>query len=253
MSEGSLYDAGWRQGTLAGGRFTGQWVDANSDGSDQPCQEEFLRGVVCTQDCDLNSAPADSNEHRIEVRPIHSADPPGNWGIRSRVLRLNDRDHVIADGPRAFVTPAFLTTNAAQEGLIDPGRATALKTWLGLRYDRPALPEHLVTAAREVARRCSTKGGRVTAEHVHDVLMQFNDDKSPPWIALYAIVTDDADQAEVRRWLADAASRVDTSLGVIAKIEVATRNQTSLELVETSYAADLSQLTWNGADPNGAT
>lgn len=37
---------------------------------------------------------------------------------------------------------------------------------------------------------------------------------------------------------------VGLDLGVVAAIDVSTRARTSLELVDTSYAANLSQLTW---------
>ncbi|HEX4102930.1 MAG TPA: hypothetical protein VHY21_20705 [Pseudonocardiaceae bacterium] len=82
--------------------------------------------------------------------------------------------------------------------------------------------------------------------------MQFSEDSDPPQVALYAVVTDEADLDSVERWLADVASRIDTKLGVVAHIEVQTRTQTSLQLVETSYSADLSELTWRNEVPVGA-
>ncbi|MCY4369374.1 MAG: hypothetical protein OXF41_08115, partial [bacterium] len=72
----------------------------------------------------------------------------------------------------------------------------------------------------------------------------------PVRVALFGVVADDAAPEAVRAWLADVATRINLDLGVVAAIEVGTRAQTPLELVETSYAADLSQLTWGRNRPN---
>ena len=252
MSEQNLHEAGWRQGTIATGTFEATWTDLDENGDPISRSFSFTRGVVCTQDCDLSASKPGDSEQRIEVRPIRTSETPSDWGIRSRNLRLTDSDHVNADDPRAFVTPTLLAFGCSNESWIGDSRATALKTWLGLRFDRPAVPEHLVGIAKEVAKRCGSKSGRSTAAGVHDVLVQFDDSSKPPQVALFAVVTDDADQNEVRTWLADAASRIAPELGVVAHIDVATRKATSLELIETSYAADLSQVTWRGEEPTGA-
>lgn len=131
-------------------------------------------------------------------------------------------------------------------------RRRAFKTWLGLRYDRPAVPNHLAEAAREVAKRCGSRGGRKLAEGVHDVLMQFDDAQTPPHIALYAVAADDADPEQIERWLSAAAQQIPSDVGVVSAIVVGTRSEISLELMETSYAADVSQLTWSGEEPVGA-
>jgi len=83
--------------------------------------------------------------------------------------------------------------------------------------------------------------------------MQFNESAAPPQIALFAVVADDADRDAVRMWLADSAARVDSALGVVAHIDVGSKSETSLALLETSYSADLSQLTWRGEAPTGTT
>ena len=73
--------------------------------------------------------------------------------------------------------------------------------------------------------------------------MQFDERDDPPKVALFAIVADDADRDVIRRWLAEAATRIHTVLGVVAHIDVAMKDETSITLIENSYAADLSQLT----------
>ena len=82
--------------------------------------------------------------------------------------------------------------------------------------------------------------------------MQFNGEEEPVHIALFAVIVDDANANVVRQWLGTIATRVNPNLGVVSAVDVGTRGETSLELLETSYAADLSQLTWSGCDPVGA-
>ncbi|HXH59120.1 hypothetical protein [Iamia sp.] len=82
--------------------------------------------------------------------------------------------------------------------------------------------------------------------------MQFDDAQIPPHIALYAVAADGADPEQIKRWLSAAAQRVSTDVGVVSSIVVGKRSEISLELMETSYAADVSQLTWSGGEPVGA-
>jgi len=151
-----------------------------------------------------------------------------------------------------LITAELLASFGGPSFLLSDARAKAFKTWLGLRYDRAAVPEHLVPLAREVATRCGTRGGRAAAEEVHEVLMQFDDSATPPKVALFAVVADSADKHVIKTWLSEASLRINQELGVVAHIDVATKAETSLVLIENSYAADLSQLTWRGEQPTGA-
>lgn len=247
-----LYEAGWRQGCIVNATLELSVIGSDGEGA-RPKARSFERWVVCTQDCDLASALEDADVPVIEVRPVLQSDPPTDWGIRSRRFLLRDADYVDSALPSCFLTPRALVQAAGSNiEHVDPARARAFKTWLGRRYDRPAVPEHLVPIAKEVAARCGTKGGRSTAEGVHDVLMQFDDTSKAPRVALFAVIHDDTDPDVVRTWLADASTRVRKDLGVVAAIDAGTRAETSLELLETSYSADLSQLTWRDKDPTGA-
>ena len=167
-------------------------------------------------------------------------------------LRLTAQYHVNSASPRLLITAGLLASYGRPSLLLSDARAKTFKTWLGLRYDRAAIPEHLVALAKEVATRCGSRSGRAAAEEVHEVLMQFDDSASPPRVALFAVVADSADKQIVRTWLSDASLRIDTKLGVVAHVDVATKAETSLVLIENSYAADLSQLTWRGEEPTGA-
>ena len=239
-----LHTEGWRQGSVVSFELTTSHL-TTAEGRIKEISQPYGRWVVCTQDCDLRSARIDSHQPLIELRPVLDEDPPSDWGIRSRRFLLGEGAYVDADAPRCVVTPALLSTmRSGREEALDDTRSRAFKTWLGLRYDRPAVPEHLVELAREIARRCSGGRGRAIGEQVHDVLMQFDDRAQPVQVALFGVIADSADARAVRVWLADVATRINSDLGVSAAIGVGTRAQTPLELVETSYAADLSQLTW---------
>ena len=244
-----LHTEGWRQGSIVSVELTATHL-TSAKGRIQQVSQPHGRWVVCTQDCDLRSSSTDSHRPTIELRPVQDEDPPSDWGIRSRRFLLDEGAYVDADAPRCVVTPALLSTmRPGREAPLGETRSRAFKTWLGLRYDRPAVPEHLVGLAREIARRCSGGRGRTISEQVHDVLMQFDDSVQPVRVALFGVIADGADSEAVRAWLAEVATRMNSDLGVVAAIDVGTRAQTSLELVETSYAADLSQLTWRRNRP----
>jgi hypothetical protein len=244
-----LHTEGWRQGSVVSVELTTSHL-TTVEGRIQEVVQAYSRWVVCTQDCDLRSANVGSHHPLIELRPVLAENPPSDWGIRSRRFLLGEGTYVDADTPRCVVTPALLNTlRSDREVLLDKARSRAFKTWLGLRYDRPAVPEHLVDLAREIARRCSGGRGRAISDQVHDVLMQFDDGVQPVRVALFAVIADGTDPQSVRVWLADVATRINSDLGVVAAVDVATRARTPLELVETSYAADLSQLTWSRNRP----
>jgi hypothetical protein len=57
----------------------------------------------------------------------------------------------------------------------------ALKTWLGLRYDRPAVPDGgLVPLARRIAKEIRDARPREMQDKIHDVLIEFDDSVAPP-------------------------------------------------------------------------
>lgn len=250
-----LHTLGWRQGSLLKVRLPVTRLVIGEDSEPEERRQEFGEWVVCSQDCDLASASTDEYEALIELRPVNlGEETKPNWGIRSQRFSLARAVTIDATSPRLMVAPRLLAGFAVEDVTALPdNRARAFKTWLGLRYDRPAVPDHLVGAAREVAKRFSSRSGREMAESVHDVLMQFDDSMMPPHVEVYAVVSDDADREAVQRWLSETATRVRPDVCVVSVIDTASRGETSLELLESSYGADLSQLTWGGPDPVGAS
>ena len=83
---------------------------------------------------------------------------------------------------------------------IDEDRRHAFTRWLGLRYDRPAVPLHLVTLARRISDEVATRRNHSTVARVRDVLMQFDDEAQPVRFSLLALLDSDADQEKARVW-----------------------------------------------------
>jgi hypothetical protein len=255
---GSLYDDGWRQGTVFEADLPLVAVVLGPSGNPEIMQRSHNRWVVASQDCDLDSADSADPEPCIEVRPVYTEFPPMDWGIRSHRLLLTENGYVISARPRLHVAPAVLTalaTQGAPRWAIDDARRDAFATWLGLRYDRPALPPHLVPLARRISDEVTRRRRRATAVRVRDVLMQFDEEAEPVRFSLFAVLAAGTDEQAVRAWLADIATSVPADLGVADRIEAATADGIAFSVVETSYAADVTKLTWRPGEPGpeGAT
>jgi len=90
-------------------------------------------------------------------------------------------------------------------------------------------------------------------DRVHEVLFQVVDDEEPYRYSLSAIIEDEAEADDARAWLADIVLEVPQEFGLGDQLEAYTKEQTSLALVERSWTASLSDITWRGAtDPKGA-
>ena len=250
----SLYALGWRQGTLFDAELPLDSVALDDAGDYRRHQGQHAVWIVVTQDCDLAGAASDAETPCIEVRPVATVDPPPPWGVRSRRLRLIGTACLVADSERSVLSPRALHVLAGphRREPLPPGRLAALKTWLGLRYDRPAVPDELVRLARAIAARAADRPGRPSADMVHDLLAQFDTTAEQPRFALFAVVGDDGDKDEVRAWLGNIGAAVPTELGIMAGYDVGTRNETSLALLESAYSLDVSDLTWRGEEPRGA-
>ena len=251
----NLYADGWRQGSVVECELeaTHLTIDAIDDGVN-PITQTYSSWMVCTQDCDLHNAELEANEPLIELRPILSDERLRDWGVRNRHFVVAPGRCIDANAVRCLVTPSLLGSLALgrKDGLNEE-RRRFFKTWLGLRYDRPAVPEQLIPLARQIAARCSDRSGRDISSRVHDVLMQFDPSQTPVRFVLFGIVDKSDDKSEVRSWLADVGNRIDAKLGIMSDAIVETRSDTPLQVVEESYSADLSQLTWSRRKPEASS
>ena len=246
-----LHTEGWRQGSVVSAKLTATVLTTRRWGRGIKSKRlSFLRWIVCNQDCDLARMSSDSRDESVELRPVLDEDPPPNWGIRSRCIRLTEQLYADAASPRSFVSPALLYgLRSNRESLLTPTRTTAFKSWLGRRYDRPAVPQRFEGLARHIARLCERSPSTAPHEQVHDVLMRFSDTTTPPTVDLYAVIGDTASVASVNTWLARVVSRIDPKHGLPGQIDIGTRSEVSLDFLEGSYSADLSDLTWSGENP----
>jgi hypothetical protein len=255
----SLYEEGWHQGTIFEAALPlDDVVLSETSGQPERRAGTHTRWVVATQDCDLDRTDITAVEPTIELRPVYTDDPPPDWGLRSARLRLTDNDFVESASPRTLVSAsvlAVLTANGVAPYEPAFNRRRAFTIWLGKRYDRPAVPPQLVPLARKIADVVYERRNRPTGARVRDVLMQFDETSSPTRFSLFAVLESGADEDEVRSWLSAVALKVPSDLGVTDQIEAVTASRISLELIEDSYSADVSQVTWrpNNPDPEGAT
>lgn len=251
----TLWDKGWRQGSIAELQLSVTGYDLDDNGELVHVPLDHGLWIVANQDCDLSSLRADDREPLVELRPVKSVEEGGAplpFGIRSRKLNLGAPYFVEAEGRRATISARLLAGKAVQRPAIPDERARSFKKWLGLRYDRPAVPPHREAVVKAIKESAKNKALRPTDELVHDLLIQFKEDSDPPQYALFAVIVDDADREEVRRWVGEIALAVPETAGVLVHYDAGTKAETPLELVETAYAADATDLTWRTAVPRGA-
>ena len=79
--------------------------------------------------------------------------------------------------------------------------------------------------------------------------MQFDDSGHPVRFSVFAVLERADDEQEAREWLSEIARAIPADLGVADQIEAATAEGISFHLIETSYAADVTQLTWRPGSP----
>ena len=209
--------------------------------------------VIAEQDCDLAWRAVlreDAEEFLVELRPVFSDDPPADWGIRNQRFLLNaDGRHLLANAPIIRVTPDVIAASEHVECLEDDHQLR-LKTWMGLRYDRPAVPQRYMTLARALADALSVKKNRKRAEPYRDILAQYWDEDGVTKYTLlavlpggpYAATSDEV--IEARTWLADAVRDVPADLGVAVSLDAYGDDAISLQYLEGSYSVDVSKLSW---------
>jgi hypothetical protein len=232
-----------------------QGIRADADGKPTADKDVHPLWLVVEQDCGLAWGRAtDQLEPTIEIRPVLSDAPPSDQGVRSAKFSVGDGRYLHANSPRQMVSPALLA--AAQQqgrlvGCLEPDAATALKTWLGLRYDRPAVPQQNVPLYKELSTRVRKRPHRLRDE-VRDVLVSFVEAADGGTLFdLVAILPADsgvreAERAELEDWLAEICLDLPANLGIATLVRVASTAEVSIDFLENSYALDVSYVTWSG-------
>lgn len=214
--------------------------------------------IVVTQDCDLDGMEPDDDVDSVELRLVFDEEPPPTLGIRSRKLLLvrGQPYYLQADSRRVTISPASLMAihrarPDSREERLDEARLTALKTWLGKRYDRPAVPPEFVPVAKAIAKVVSDNRQNRAVDDVREIFAQFAAG-DPVTVALFALIVDDGDGGAVEAWLAGVAQSIPAALGIVDTIEVGTTAELTISILENSFSVDASDITWRGPAPRGA-
>lgn len=218
--------------------------------------------VLVAQDCDLAWNSVAGSGSLVELRPVYRDDPPESWGIRNIKFRLDEQGAYLVDSePSVRVEPDVVL--AAEHTCAGPHAVPArrLKTWLALRYNRPAVPQEYVPLARELATRLKKKTHKQAEERVRDILATFAAaaDGTVEY-TLTAVVPHERADADpelvdaTRERLSQIALSVPDRLGLSTDIVAVTDEQLSLAFLETSYSLDVTAVSWpnSEAGPVGA-
>jgi hypothetical protein len=207
--------------------------------------------VLVEQDCDLAWNAVSGSGSLIELRPVFHADPPADWGIRNaRFLLDTSGAHIRAEAPGLRVTPDVVLL-AGHDTCALPSSARRLKTWLGLRYDRPAVPEPFVDLARDIAARLRKKKNRPAEQRIRDILatFEFAQDGKIEYrlVAVVPYSEADADPRLVqvtRDWLSAVVLSVPDALGMPQAVDAYRDDQVSLAFLEHAFALDVTSVSW---------
>lgn len=216
-------------------------------------REVHGRWLIVDQDCDLAWRALSGSPYTIELRAIWEENPPDDWSIRSAQLLLDGSGaHIKADTPVVHVTADVLSLG---EHLTcpHPDSARRLKTWLGLRYDRAAVPEAYMALAKRLADLLKKRARRDVANRLRDVLATFRTIDGDTEYTLVAVLPHEHATPELldelRQWLAQVALEVPEDLGRPVDVEVRTDRQVSLSFLEESYGLAVSTVSWPVGEP----
>ncbi len=212
MSTETLYDLGWRQGSVLQTPIsTVSLVSGPKSGTVKESVQSHELWAVVTQECGLARARVTQNTPSVELRQVHDTAPPITWGIRTRKFLLSETPshYLIDDKPIAFVSPRLLSDAEVVKRLytLEDRRVLALKTWLGNRYDRPAVPDELGPLAKAIADAVGNENRQPIGRMARDVYMQIDGEADARTFSLFAVTTDDADPDAVRPTVGDLSLR----------------------------------------------
>jgi len=221
-----------------------------------PKTDNHEEWVLVAQDCDLAWNSVAGSHSLVELRPVYHDDPPSSWGIRNSKFRLDEQGAYLVDfEPSVRVEPDVVL--AAHHTCIGPHTEPArLKTWLALRYNRPAVPQEYVPLAQQLAGRLKKKTHKRAGARVRDILATFAtaEDGTVEYTLTAVVPHDQANLApdlisDTRDWLSQIALSVPDRFGLSTDVVAVTDEQLSLAFLETSYSLDVSTVSW----PNSET
>jgi hypothetical protein len=253
----SLFDAQWAQGALVRHGLPYS-VTTLQGGELTLLSETHDLWILAEQDCDLSRIETTDDARFVELRAVSRYAPRERpmGGLAGKKFRLNDELLVSADGARATLAACalhFLEPHRDRTA-VNSDRRRKFKTWLGMRYDRPAVPDRFIDASKALFKRLSRD--KTAYASVRDVLVRF-DPGVPPVVHLWA-VTVDANPATIERtgrWLRAVATELSDAdlthqFAKIGLVEVQPARNTSLEILESYYSLDLEKLCLREGQPD---
>jgi|SRR5271165_6229117 len=249
MPPPSLHAEGWRQGSLIRETMTVHYLDID-DGAVVDRSEQFDLWLLVTQDCDLAQTPRTNTTRQFELRPVlaRTADDKLD-GLRSRTIIVADDFVLRSDSKRLTLTARALTSlKGKREDALDEDRRIQIKTWLGMRYDRPAIPERFVPLGTRLKEAFIDGLPDDLIGVVRDVWVYFEDDNSA---RLFVILVDleKGRAPDVRDWIDDVIGSLNDERVVVKERQVEGPDRTPLSILQTYYGLGLAEL--SNDEPRG--
>lgn len=243
MPAPSLYQEGWRQGALIRASLEAYYLDCDGSATVTKSVNHEL-WLLATQDCDLAQTKSSNTSRQFELRPVYAQDANDRLdGIRTRSVSVREGLVLRADSPRLTLTARALNTFKEQrEDDLPVERRAEIKAWLGLRYDRSAVPERFEELARMLKEKYIAGVPTHLATVLRDVWVYF---ESETQVRLFFIMRDaeEARRDEVLDWADDIAGQLLDDQGVVVVDRQAeTSKGTSLWVLQNYYGLDSTDL-----------
>jgi hypothetical protein len=137
------------------------------------------------------------------------------------------------------VTAGWLTANVATRTVMPPERRVAIKTWLGFRYDRPAVPDEFISAHRRLLTLAKQERRDFNFADLRDIFVGYERSVAAgkDIANVYAVLEDDSSVAAAQSWLArirDAVSPAESFL--VGEVIAASIHDTPLSLPEIAFS-----------------
>lgn len=188
-------------------------------------------------------------------------------------MRINGTECLHALDVTVRVSAAWLADNYGNAVAVDPDTRREVKTWLGFRYDRPAVPTQFVDVHKRIQNLAKSERAKreknVAAKNwwrldlgkVRDLLVGYEEAEGQGKVRahLYAIAKAAPDVADIQAWV----ERIRDAVGkdeafIIVTAEAMDPDNTPISLLETAFSVygdshSLAKATENGEDSGQGT
>jgi len=206
--------------------------------------------LLATQDCDLAQTPRTNTTRQFELRPVLPRTNDDKLdGLRSRTILVKDDLVLRSDSKKLTLTARALNSlKEKREDDVDEDRRVQIKTWLGLRYDRPAVPEQFVPFGERLKKTFIDDLPYEYVGVVRDAWIYFEDDHTA---RLFVILYDAQKHRaqSVRDWVDDVIGNLNDEGLVVRERQVEGPDRTPLSILQTYYGLGVAEL--SNDEPRG--